>query len=257
MYTVQLSILIILLGLVIGSFLNVCIYRIPLNRTDVKGRSLCPACGNVIPWYLNIPVFSYIFLRGRCKSCGAPISFRYPLVEILNALLTYGAFLRFGFTVPALLAAAFFAILIVVSFIDLDHQIIPDGLAVCILILGVFNFFYGTFVFGESWTVYVFGIFAASLPLYLLGLLFPDSLGGGDVKLMAAAGLFLGWKLILLALLLGDFIALIYVLALFVQRKFRRETPIPFGPFLSVGMICSLLFGDQLIGLYLGLVLSF
>jgi len=256
MYPIPLSILIILLGLVIGSFLNVCIYRIPLNRSIVRGRSRCPACRNVIPWYLNIPVFSYIVLRGRCRACGEPISLRYPLVEILNALLTYGAFLRYGFSTAAILAALFFSALIVVSFIDLAHQIIPNGLVICILILGALNAFNQTSVFGESWTVYVIGILAASLPLYLLGLLLPESLGGGDVKLMASAGLFLGWKLILLALLLGDFIALIYVFVLIIQRKFSRKTPIPFGPFLSAGMVFSLLFGDYLIGLYLRLILS-
>jgi len=200
---------------------------------------------------------SYLFLRGRCKFCKEPISPRYPLVEILNALLTYGAFLRYGLTLTAILTAAFFSFLIVVSFIDLEHQIIPDGLVVGILLLGAGNAFYQTIVMNESWTVYVIGLLAASLPLYLLGLLFPESLGGGDVKLMAAAGLFLGWKLILLALLLGDLLALFYVLILIVQRKFDRTAPIPFGPFLSAGMISSLMLGDLLIGSYLRFLLLF
>lgn len=249
--------LIIIIGLMIGSFLNVCIYRIPLDRTVVRGRSYCPSCGGLIPWYCNIPVLSYIALRGRCKACREPISPIYPAVEILNALLTCGAFIRFGFTLEAFLAAAFFSILIVVSFIDLQHQIIPDGLVFTILLLGALNALYRTIINGEPWYVFVIGIFAASLPLFLLGLIFPDSLGGGDVKLMAAAGLFLGWKLVLLALFLGNFLALFYVIALLVLRKFSRSTPIPFAPFLSAGMVCALLAGGELIGIYLKSLLYF
>lgn len=251
MYSFPLLALIIILGLLIGSFLNVCIYRIPLDRTIVKGRSYCPSCGNLIPWYLNIPVLSYFILRGRCKTCGEPISPLYPMVEILNALLTYIAFLTSGFSVTAILVAAFFSILLVISFIDLQHQIIPDGLVISILVLGILHVFYQIFIYNEHWNTFVIGILAASLPLFLLGLIFPDSLGGGDVKLMAAAGLFLGWKLILLALFLGNFLALFYVIALFILGKFNRSTPIPFGPFLSLGMICSLIFGNQLIEFYL------
>ncbi|HYE67948.1 MAG TPA: prepilin peptidase, partial [Anaerovoracaceae bacterium] len=185
MYSFPLLVLIIILGLLIGSFLNVCIYRIPLDCTIVKGRSYCPTCGNLIPWYLNIPVLSYFILRGRCKTCGEPISALYPIVEILNALLTYLAFLTYGFSVTAILVAAFFSILIVISFIDLQHQIIPDGLVISILILGILNAICQILIYNEPWNTFVIGILAASLPLFLLGLIFPDSLGGGDVKLMA------------------------------------------------------------------------
>jgi leader peptidase (prepilin peptidase)/N-methyltransferase len=235
----------------IGSFLNVCIYRIPLGRTIVKGRSYCPSCGNLIPWYCNIPVLSWLLLRGRCKDCREPISPVYPAVEVLNALLTYGAFLHFGYNLSAAFAAAFFSALIVVSFIDLRHQIIPDGLVIFILALGAANAVYQTAVMSEPWYTFVIGLAAASLPLLLLGMVFPDGLGGGDVKLMAAAGLFMGWKLILLALFAGNFIALFYVITLVIRGKFSRGNPIPFGPYLSVGMIICLLVGDKLIELYL------
>ena len=251
MFPILFSALVILLGLMIGSFLNVCIYRIPLGRTIVKGRSYCPSCGKLIPWYCNIPVFSYLALLGRCKYCREPISPIYPAVELLNALLTYGAFLHFGYNMSAILAAAFFSCLIVISFIDLRHQIIPDGLVIFILIPGILNAVYQTVILFEPWHPFVIGILAASLPLFLLGLVFPDSLGGGDVKLMAAAGLFLGWKLILLALFLGNFLALFYVIILLIQGKFNRSNPIPFGPFLSAGMVIALLAGDRLIEIYL------
>lgn len=251
MYPILLSALIIIIGLMIGSFLNVCIYRIPLGRTIVKGRSYCPSCGKLIPWYLNIPVLSWLFLRGRCRSCREPISPVYPSVELLNALLTYSAFLHFGYNMPAVLAAALFSVLIVISFIDLRHQVIPDGLVIAILVLGAVNAPYRIFIFGEPWHLFAAGVLAAALPLFVLGLIFPDSLGGGDVKLMAAAGLFLGWKLVLLALFLGNFLALFYVIALLILRKFNRSAPIPFAPFLSAGMVCSLLAGDLLIEVYL------
>lgn len=257
MHSIPLLTLIIILGLMIGSFLNVCIYRIPLERTIVKGRSYCPSCGNLIPWYLNIPLLSYFILRGRCKTCGEPISPLYPMVEILNALLTLSAFLSYGFSVISILVSAFFSILIVISFIDMKHQIIPDGLVISILVLGILHAFYQIFIYGEPWSTFAIGIFAASLPLFLLGLIFPDSLGGGDVKLMAAAGLLLGWKLILLALFLGNFVALFYVIALFILGKFNRSTPIPFGPFLSMGMVFSLFIGNQLIEFYLKSLISF
>jgi leader peptidase (prepilin peptidase)/N-methyltransferase len=251
MQPILVSALIIVIGLMIGSFLNVCIYRIPLGRTVVRGRSYCTTCGKLIPWYCNIPVLSYLALRGRCKYCGEPISPVYPAVELLNALLTFGAFLHFGYSLSAVFAAAFFSCLIVVTFIDLRHQIIPDGLVIAILILGVLNSVYQTAIIYEPWHTFAGGVLAASLPLFLLGMIFPDSLGGGDVKLMAAAGLFLGWKLILLALFLGNFLALFYVIALMIRGKFSRKTPIPFGPFLSAGMAAALFAGDLLIELYL------
>lgn len=251
MLSILLSVLIIVVGLMIGSFLNVCIYRIPLGRTIVKGRSYCTTCGKLIPWYCNIPVLSYLALHGRCRYCGEPISSVYPAVELLNALLTFAAFLRFGYSLSAVFASALFSCLIVVTFIDLRHQIIPDGLVIAILILGVLNSVYQTAILSAPWHNFAVGILAASLPLFLLGLIFPDSLGGGDVKLMAAAGLFLGWRLILLALFLGNFLALFYVAALMIRGKFNRSDPIPFGPFLSAGMVTAMLAGDLLIELYL------
>ncbi|HWQ78931.1 MAG TPA: prepilin peptidase [Anaerovoracaceae bacterium] len=251
MFPILFSALVIILGLMIGSFLNVCIYRIPLGRTVVKGRSYCTSCGNLIPWYCNIPVLSYLFLLGRCKNCREPISPIYPAVELLNALLTYSAFLHFGYTLSAVFASAFFSALIVVSFIDLKHQIIPDGLVIFTLILGVLNAAWHTVGLSEPWYTFVIGVAAASLPLFLLGMVFPDGLGGGDVKLMAAAGLFMGWKLILMALFFGNFLALFYVIVRMLRGKFERGNPIPYGPFLSAGMIVCLLAGDRLIEIYL------
>lgn len=247
---------IFLVGLTAGSFLNVCIYRIPLEKTIVKGRSYCPSCGKLIPWYLNIPVLSFIVLRGRCRYCMEQISPVYPAVELLNASLTLISFIIYGFSLTALFLSALCSLLIVISFIDLRHQIIPDGLAAAVAVLGALHAVYRIVLMCEPWQLYLFGIFAASLPLLVLGLIYSDGIGGGDVKFMAAAGLFSGWKLILLSLFLGSLVALFYVIVLLFQKKALRGTRIPFAPFLSAGIILSLLFGNRLIELYLRLVLG-
>lgn len=257
MITAPVSIYIFIVGLMVGSFLNVCIYRIPLEKNIVKGRSYCPSCGSLIPWYLNIPVVSYLLLRGRCKSCKAPISAVYPAVELCNAFLTLLAFLLYGVSLTALFLSALFSLLIVISMIDFRWQIIPDGLVIAMAVLGALRAAYQVIVFHDHWYTFVIGIFAASVPLLILGLIFPDGLGGGDVKFMAAAGLFAGWKLVLLGLFLGNLIALAVVAILFVQKKAARGTKIPFGPYLSLGVVCALLFGDALIRLYLQLFFGF
>jgi leader peptidase (prepilin peptidase)/N-methyltransferase len=236
-----------------GSFLNVCIYRIPIEKTIVRGRSYCPSCGSLIPWYLNIPVLSYLALRGKCRSCKEPISPIYPIVELINALFTFLSFWLYGWTLTALFLSVFFSILIVISMIDLQHQIIPDGLVITLFILGALNASYRIFLLHDHWYPYVIGIFAASVPLLILGLIYPDGLGGGDVKFMAAAGLFVGWKTILLGLFLGNVIALLCVVVLFFRKKAGRKTQIPFGPFLSLGIVCAIIFGQQLISLYVKL----
>jgi leader peptidase (prepilin peptidase) / N-methyltransferase len=247
------AILIFVYGLLAGSFLNVCIYRIPLERTVVQGRSHCPACGALIPWYLNIPVLSYIFLRGRCKECDAPISPIYPAVEMLNAILWVACYSIYGPTVFAVLLGALCSVFIVLAFIDFKFQIIPDRLIVIIFLLGAVNGVYQTVALGAPWQLWVVGFFAASLPLLLMGLVYEDGIGGGDIKLMAAAGLFAGWKLILLALFLGALYGLFYALGLYLAGKAVRRTPIPFGPFLCLGIVTSILTGDAMISWYLSL----
>ncbi|GAB1476739.1 A24 family peptidase [Bacillota bacterium] len=240
-----------LYGLAAGSFLNVCIYRIPLDKSVVRGRSYCPDCNSLIPWYGNIPLFSFIFLRGRCKDCGNPISPVYPLVELLNALLWLAVWFRFGLVVYSLLLMLLCSLLIIISFIDLKHKIIPDRLVLIILLLGLANALHQSLFLHIHWSLWVLGFFAASLPLYVLGLINPDGMGGGDIKLMAACGLFSGWKLILLSLFLGAVYALIYSAVLFALGRPLRKVQIPFAPFLSLGIATSLFAGESLISLYL------
>jgi leader peptidase (prepilin peptidase)/N-methyltransferase len=249
------ALVVFVLGLLVGSFLNVCIYRIPLEKTIVKGRSYCPSCNALIPWYLNIPLVSYLALGGKCRDCKASISPVYPIVELANGLLFLAAYAVFGLTVTGLLAASVFSALLVISVIDYRIQIIPDGIVIFLAIVGLANALFQILYLGAPWHLYVIGIFAASLPLLILGLLYQDGVGGGDIKLMAAIGLFAGWKIAFLSLFLGAVYGLIYALVLLLLRqKVGRKTAIPFGPFLSLGILTSILVGDRLIGWYLSLL---
>lgn len=246
---------IIIIGLLIGSFLNVCIYRIPLKKTVVRGRSYCTSCNSLIPWYCNIPLLSYLFLKGRCKDCGERISVIYPFVELLNAVLYLFIWKSYGFGITSLLLAVLFSVLIIISFIDLKYQIIPDGLVLVILILGIGNGLYQTLAAEAPWHTWVLGFFAASVPLLILGLIYSDGMGGGDIKLMAASGLFLGWQLILLSLFLGALYGLLASIYIILVKKGSRKSVLPFGPMLSLGMITSALAGNQIIEWYLSLIL--
>lgn len=244
------SLLVLVLGFLVGSFLNVCIYRIPLEKTIVKGRSYCPSCGAMIRWFQNIPVLSYLLQGGKCASCKARISLIYPIVELLTGGVFLAVFLVTGPTVDFLILAAMSAVLIVISGIDLAHKIIPDGLVLFLLGLGVVHLIYQVAFLDAKWYVYVVGFFAASVPLLLLGMLYPEGMGGGDIKLMAAAGLILGYQMILLALFLGAIYAAIYSLFLILSRKGTLKSEIPFGPYLSAGIFTAALWGDDVLRCY-------
>lgn len=244
-------------GIITGSFLNVCIYRIPLEKTVIKGRSYCPSCQKLIPWYLNIPLLSYMALGGKCRYCKTGISPVYPAVELLTGILWLVSFLFYGLGPSALLLSLFFSLLVVIAFIDMRHRIIPDGLVIAALVLGGFHAAFRVYFFHDNWHLYAIGFFAASLPLLILGLIYPDGMGGGDIKFMAAAGLFAGWKLILLSLFLGSLVALLYVIVQLLRRIPLRGIPIPFAPFLSAGIVLSLLFGSRIIAFYLKYALGF
>ena len=243
-----------LFGLLTGSFLNVCICRIPEKTSFVAGRSRCPDCGSLIPWYCNIPLLSYAILKGRCKDCKAKISPLYPVVELLNALLFLLVFYVYDISVLSLLNAAVFSVLIVISFIDLRHQIIPDGLVIAILILAVAKIIYASFLLGViPWHTWIIGFFAASVPLLILGLIFKNGIGGGDIKLMAAAGFFLGWRLILLSLFMASLYGAIVSIPLMISGRATMKSALPFGPFLSSGIITSALAGEKIVFWYFSL----
>ena len=239
---------IFVIGIVIGSFLNVVIYRVPKEISFAKGRSFCPHCQAQIKGYHNVPVFSYLWLRGKCADCGESISIRYPLVELFAGLMAVLVFAVYGFSFQWLVVFAAGAILICITMIDFDTMTIPNGLVLALMAPALLSFFFFPQVGILS---RVIGIFVISLPMLALVLVIPDAFGGGDIKLMAVAGFMLGWGNTLLAtfigLLLGGAVA-VYLLA---QKT--KDKHMAFGPYLCIGIMTALLFGDIIIQWYFNL----
>lgn len=239
---------IFVVGIVIGSFLNVVIYRVPKEISVAKGRSFCPHCQAPIKGYHNVPLFSYLWLRGKCADCGAPISLRYPLVELFTGLLAILIFALYGFSFQWLVVFLAGAILICITMIDFDTMTIPNGLVLALMAPALLSFF----VFPELGLLSrVIGIFVISLPMLALALFIPDAFGGGDIKLMAVAGFMLGWGDTLLAAFIG--ILLGGAVAVYLLLKKTTDKHMAFGPYLCIGIMTALLFGDIIIYWYLNL----
>jgi leader peptidase (prepilin peptidase)/N-methyltransferase len=255
------GVFIFIFGLIIGSFLNVCIYRLPLKKSIVTSPSACPGCGCRLKPPDLIPVFSYLFLGGKCRYCKAKISAQYPVVELLNGMLYALLYIRFGleWVLPAYMAL--FSLLIVITMIDFKHMEIPNGLVIAGLAVGAAQLAASIFTpYFDAWHSYVIGFFAGGLPLLLIALfcayvLKKDAMGGGDIKLMAFAGLIIGWKLVIPAYLIGIVAGALAGVALMALRKKRRTDAMPFGPFLSLGVVLSVFFGQALTDWYLGLII--
>lgn len=236
-----------LFGIVIGSFLNVCIYRIPEKENIVKVRSHCMNCGHLLQWYELVPLLSYLFLGGKCRKCKAKISVQYPLVEALNGILYVGIFMINGINVDSLLYCLLTSALLVLSIIDFRTYEIPLGINIFILTVGLIH----TVLHYQDWLNYVIGFFAVSIFLYLIILVTKGrGIGGGDMKLMAVCGLFLGWKEIIFAFLLGCIIG--SVVHLIRMRVSKCDHVLALGPYLSIGVFISMLWGNDLISWYLG-----
>jgi leader peptidase (prepilin peptidase) / N-methyltransferase len=250
------EILFFILGLVLGSFANVCIYRLPAGKSIVTPGSQCPKCGKNILWYDNIPLLSYILLRGKCRFCKAPISFRYFIVELLTGVLFLLTFLKFGVS-PALFVYLIFVLaLIIVSFIDIDTFLIPDVIVLPGILLGlIFSVLFPQIHQIQIHQITRTGSFLYSLEGVLLGglvLLFlgvvgkfifkKEAMGGGDVKLLAMIGAFLGWKCVLLSLFFGSLLGTVVSLSLIVAGKKKIEEYVPFGPYLGLGAVIALFF---------------
>jgi leader peptidase (prepilin peptidase)/N-methyltransferase len=241
-----------ILGLCVGSFLNVVNARIPEGRSIVFPGSACPRCGKSIAWYDNLPVLSYALLQGRCRTCQEPISWRYPAVELSCGLLFVLAYHRFEAGTALASALILLTGLVAITAIDLDHQIIPDVLSLPGIVLGVlFSLAPG----GIGWApslmgvllgggVFVVIIVASTLVLGQAGM------GVGDVKLGAMLGAFLGWKLALLSILLSTLLGGPMAAGLLATGRKSRKDPIPFGPFLALGGFISLFWGDALLTWY-------
>jgi leader peptidase (prepilin peptidase) / N-methyltransferase len=241
-----------LFGLCVGSFLNVVIGRVPAGRSIAYPGSSCPRCGNPIAWYDNLPVLSYLLLRARCRSCRDPISWRYPIVEIVCAVLFVMAYLRFGTTLQLVSALVLLTMLVAITGIDLDHQIIPDVLSLPGVILG---FLMSLAPGAIGWKASALGVLVgAGVFLVIIGAsslaLGQPGMGGGDVKLGAMLGAFLGWRLALLSILISVLVGGMLAGALLATGRKGRKDPIPFGPFLALGGAICLFWGDATLAWY-------
>ena len=244
--TVFLYIIVFLYGITIGSFLNVLIYRLPKKENIVTTRSHCMSCGNQLKWYDLVPLFSYLVLRGKCRKCKAKISVQYPLIEGLNGVLYILVFSVYGISVETLLYCLLSSALLALSVIDLRTYEIPVGFQYFILVLGIAR----VATDYKNWLLYVIGFFAVSVFLYLIVLISKGAaMGGGDVKLMAVCGLLIGWKMILLSLAVGCILGSIIHL---LRMKFSgQEHMLAMGPYLSLGIMISVLWGNQFLTWYL------
>lgn len=242
-----------LLGLAVGSFLNVVVVRLPEQRSLVRPRSACPACGAAIAWHDNIPLLSFALLRARCRACGMGISWRYPLVEVITGALFAVAAATFGPSVDFAIAAALLAALVAITFIDLDHQIIPNVITYPGVAAGLLASLLSTRV---SWLDSVLGVLVgggifliiAEGSLRIMG---QEGMGGGDVKLGAMLGAFLGWKAMLFTLLLSIVGGGVVAIALIASGLKSRKDPIPFGPFLAVAGAVGFFWGERAVRWYL------
>jgi leader peptidase (prepilin peptidase)/N-methyltransferase len=240
-------------GLFIGSFANVLIWRIPRKEEWISTPSHCPKCGRRLTYLDMVPVLSWLFLRGRCRACAAPISARYPLVELLNALLWLICARVFGpvWFLPVALAVS--TALLVIAFIDWDTKEIPDGLQIFILVIGILWNIYAFFA-GEGLLLRnIIGFFSVSVLFLLIAILSKGGMGGGDIKLTAVCGLILGWQNMLLALGIASVLGMLVMLPSMIKRKRTGKSQIPFGPFLAIGIFIALCFGQRLILIYLNL----
>ncbi len=245
-----LYLLLFMAGAGIFSFLNVVVYRLPKKISYVTGRSHCPACDATLRWYDMVPVFNWFYLRGKCRDCGAHISFRYPAVEALGGTLALLCVYRFGMGAEAVAAFAFLAVLTVVALIDADTMEIPNGLVIGIIIVAAVAWACGL---EPAWRDRLIGLVCVSLPMLLITLAIPGAFGGGDVKLMAASGLFLGWKMTLVATFLAIVAGGLYGIWLLATRRKGKKEHFAFGPFLCAGMAAALFWGAPLLEWYLGL----
>jgi leader peptidase (prepilin peptidase) / N-methyltransferase len=246
------SLLLLIFGLVLGSFYNVCIYRLPRDESIAWPGSRCPQCGHALSPLDNLPVVSFLLLRGACRYCHTSISYQYPLVEGVNALATLFIGWKFGLTWALLQALLFFGALLIVSVIDLFHRIIPDVITYPGMVVGLlFSWLTGY----PGWASSLIGLLIGGGLLWALAagyqlLTGKEGMGGGDIKLLAMIGAFLGWPGVLVTIFVGSCFGTIVGLPMVLMKK-DRAYQIPFGPFLSLGAVVHLFFGPSLLAWYL------
>jgi leader peptidase (prepilin peptidase) / N-methyltransferase len=245
--------LIFVFGMCIGSFLNVCIYRLPTSKSIVDPpRSICPGCNNPIRFYDNIPVLSYFWLKGRCRNCDAPISFRYPMVELITGIVAMGLLFKFGLSLEGLVYFVFISSLIVITFIDLDHQIIPDIITLPGIPIGlIVSFALPQISFKSS----VLGLLMGGGSLWLVAWAYSliakrDGMGGGDIKLLAMIGTLIGWQGVIFTIFASSVMGSIVGITIMLIKGKNMKFAIPFGPFLSIGAIAYVFLGSEIIAWY-------
>jgi len=252
--SLTIKIFVFVFGTAVGSFLNVCIYRLPNSLSIVRPRSMCPRCERQIAFYDNIPILSYLWLRGRCRHCGAAISLRYPAVEMAAGLFAVAVFNLHGVAVDSILVYAFVAALLVVTFIDIDHQIIPDVITYPGIVVG----FLSSLILDHiTYKDSLLGILLGGGLLFLVasGYYFvtkKEGMGGGDIKLLAMIGAFLGWKSIIFTIFVGSAVGTVVGIAVALHTRGGRKMAVPFGPFLSLGALVFLFWGQKIINWYFG-----
>jgi leader peptidase (prepilin peptidase) / N-methyltransferase len=242
---------IFIFGLIIGSFCNVAIYRLPQGKSIITPGSRCPSCtASIRPWD-NIPVLSFLFLRGQCRACKEPISLRYPSVELISGMLYVLLWFKYGLSIPFAVYAALTSTLLTVALIDYDHKIIPNIITLPGIIIGL-----GLSLWALPITpvASLLGILVGGVFFYLIALVSKGSMGGGDIKLIAMIGAFLGWQGAFFTILSGALLGSLVGVTLMVLGKKGRKDKVPFGPFLSIGAILFILWGDDLIHWYLSLL---
>lgn len=249
----MLHIISVIFGAIVGSFLNVCIFRLPNKESIIWPGSHCPHCKKPIKFYDNIPIISYLLLRGKCRQCHGSISFQYPLVEGITALSSLLLIMKFGLSLSYLIYFLFVAALIVVTVIDLYHQIIPDVISLPGIGAGLLA---SLTVSQITFTNSLLGILLGGGSLFLIATVYQwlfkrEGMGGGDVKLLAMIGAFLGWKAVILTILLGSLVGSIIGIILMVSKGKDFKYAIPFGPFLSLGAVIALFYQNEIIFWYL------
>ncbi len=241
------NLFIFILGTVIGSFINVCIYRIPRGESIAYPYSRCPQCGYRLAARDLIPILSFLYLRGKCRRCNAKISMRYPLVEFLTGAMFFLAFVKLGFSLDFLSAVTLISGLIISAFTDLEYQIIPDKIVLTTAVIGLLL---NILIHGKDVLNYLMGSVLGGGTIFLIAALSQGGMGGGDIKLFAAVGLFLGMRLTLLSLLLSFILGATAGIILIVLKLKGIKDAIPFGPFIALGSIASLFAGDKIISWY-------
>jgi leader peptidase (prepilin peptidase)/N-methyltransferase len=253
----MIKVFVFVFGAAVGSFLNVCIYRLPRSISLIRPRSRCPRCESGIAFYDNIPILSYLWLRGKCRHCGATISLRYPVVELAAGLFAVALFSQPGLALrEAFVLFVLVAVLLVVTFIDIDHQIIPDMITYPGIVIGFLSsFFLENITYKDSLLGIVLG--GGLLLLVASGYYFvtkKEGMGGGDVKLLAMIGAFLGWKAVIFTILVGSAIGTVIGIAMAFRMQGGRKLAIPFGPFLSLGALLFIFQGHSIMAWYIGLM---